>query len=76
MCFSTLGWPARPIGLALLGDPAAVDFAVTVPAGSVPMFHPDLFHRVSRSGVDGLTNHDVPVRFMIGGGFSRGSEQP
>jgi hypothetical protein len=61
-------------GLTLLGDPAAVDLRVLVPAGSVLMWHPDLFHRVSRSGVDGVTNHDVPIRHMMGGGFSRGSE--
>lgn len=47
---------------------------MTVPAGSVLIMHPDMFHRVSRSGHDGLTNHDVPVRFMMGGGFSRGHE--
>ena len=61
-------------GLQLLGDPAAVDKPVVVPGGSVLIMHPDIFHRVSRSGHDGLANHDVPVRFMMGGGFSRGSE--
>ena len=61
-------------GLKLLGDPAAVDFPVTVPAGSVLLFHPDLFHRVSRGGRDGLTNHDVAFRPRLGGGFTRGSE--
>jgi hypothetical protein len=61
-------------GLELLGDPAAIDFKVVVPAGSCLLWHPDLFHRVSRSGHDGVTNHDVPMRSAIGGGFSRGSE--
>jgi hypothetical protein len=61
-------------GLRLLGDPAAADVRLLVPAGSVVLKHNEIFHRVSRSGLDGRTNHDVPARFMLGGGFFRGSE--
>ena len=48
-------------GLGMLGDPEhAQDFKLTVPAGTVVIKHNDLWHRVSRSGVDGRSNEGVP----------------
>ena len=62
-------------GLGMLGDPEnAEDVKFTVPAGSVVIKHNDLWHRVSRSGTDGITNVGVPWRPMFSATFNRGSE--
>ena len=55
-------------------SPKARDVHLTVKAGSVVVKHNDLWHRVSRSGVDGVSNEGVPWRPMFSGGFFRGSE--
>lgn len=64
-------------GIGMLGDPKAVregEVKLTVPAGSIVVKHNDIFHRVARSGVDGISNEGVPWRPMFSGVFFRGSE--
>lgn len=69
-------------GRAMLGDPKLLqrplhsggEVKLTVPAGSVVIKHADIWHRVSRAGVDGVSKEGIPWRPMFSGAFLRGSE--